>query len=471
MRCIVLFLAAALAACSPSRPAESPPPAERGVALLGSFSGEVDPDAGTVTIRSDRDPGSGKGALVEITGVALSNVGIPVMGSACPGGAPSLAASVKVMASPYDPTRLYTDVYAQIQEMTPTGSEGCVNAPLPEGLVDHDLGLWSYPSLGAENVGETTTWTFTFTAGIRSTFRGKVYGTPLPPGGLTYSANPAVYGVGVAIAANSPSSTGSAPASYSVSPALPAGLSLDTATGVITGTPTTATPSATYRVTATNGAGSTTADVVIRVSAVRVQLSTGAATIATNDHGFFESTVTGAVDTSVTWSISPSGTGSVSTQAQSVAIMYTPPLTPATVVLTATSNADPAVSASLTVTVAPTSVVYNNWNGDACTNGTPQNLPSFTVGTDTFIASIENWHAGGGALGQITLKHGDETVYGPWQAVGADAWSLANRTWVVYPNVTIKAGTYTVIESGPATWSYNFRSGFTGFSMLKTPSP
>ena len=46
---------------------------------------------------------------------------------------------------------------------------------------------------------------------------------------------------------------------YSVSPALPAGLTLDPTSGVISGTPLAASSATTYTVTARNGAGATTA--------------------------------------------------------------------------------------------------------------------------------------------------------------------------------------------------------------------
>jgi cysteine-rich repeat protein len=58
--------------------------------------------------------------------------------------------------------------------------------------------------------------------------------------------------------------------SYSVSPALPAGLSLNTTNGTITGTPTIATATSTYTVTATNLGGSTTFDIVLAVVAPTV---------------------------------------------------------------------------------------------------------------------------------------------------------------------------------------------------------
>src|SRR5512133_453730 len=97
--------------------------------------------------------------------------------------------------------------------------------------------------------------------GMQAGCSGGTSPTPTPaPGDLTYSTNPAVYTKGVAIANNTPSSTGGAVASYSVSPALPAGLTLDTSSGVISGTPTAVAARATYTVTATNSGGFDTVD-------------------------------------------------------------------------------------------------------------------------------------------------------------------------------------------------------------------
>jgi Putative Ig domain len=59
------------------------------------------------------------------------------------------------------------------------------------------------------------------------------------PSGLAYTS-PVHAVAGTALAALSPTVVG-AVTSYSVTPALPAGLSLDTVSGVVSGTPTTAT--------------------------------------------------------------------------------------------------------------------------------------------------------------------------------------------------------------------------------------
>jgi hypothetical protein len=86
------------------------------------------------------------------------------------------------------------------------------------------------------------------------------------PSGLSYTPSSASGTVGTAITSLNPTVTGTV-TSYSVSPTLPSGLSLDESSGVISGTPTAVSASASYTVTATNGTGSTTATVTIEVSA------------------------------------------------------------------------------------------------------------------------------------------------------------------------------------------------------------
>jgi feruloyl esterase len=80
---------------------------------------------------------------------------------------------------------------------------------------------------------------------------------------LSYASETIVYAIRTPIAPNIPTSSGGAVTVYSVSPALPAGLSLNATTGVISGTPAIATPQSRYTVTAANSGGSTTATLTI----------------------------------------------------------------------------------------------------------------------------------------------------------------------------------------------------------------
>ena len=86
------------------------------------------------------------------------------------------------------------------------------------------------------------------------------------PSGLKYTIASATYPVGAAIKANAPNSSGGAVTSYSVTPTLPWGLSLNSSSGVITGAPTVATEQADYTVTAYNAGGNTTTTVNITVT-------------------------------------------------------------------------------------------------------------------------------------------------------------------------------------------------------------
>jgi PKD repeat protein len=83
---------------------------------------------------------------------------------------------------------------------------------------------------------------------------------------LVYPADPVVYSRGVAIQANTPYSTGGLITSYRVNPALPAGLALDPATGVISGTPEAVAATASYEVTGSNSAGSTSVTLSLTVN-------------------------------------------------------------------------------------------------------------------------------------------------------------------------------------------------------------
>ena len=101
------------------------------------------------------------------------------------------------------------------------------------------------------------------------------------PNSLIYPQSSIVTSVGQAISGDIPAVTGTV-TSYSVAPALPAGLSFNTTSGAITGTATAVSPQTTYTVTATNPGGSTTATLTITVNkALTVLLDLGHASMIT----------------------------------------------------------------------------------------------------------------------------------------------------------------------------------------------
>lgn len=87
----------------------------------------------------------------------------------------------------------------------------------------------------------------------------------VPPSDLTYDENLAIYCQFVEIAPNTPTFDGDAATAYAISDELPAGLTFNTMTGVISGTPTATLSETVYTITVTNACGSTTADVSLGV--------------------------------------------------------------------------------------------------------------------------------------------------------------------------------------------------------------
>src|SRR5205814_7529158 len=81
---------------------------------------------------------------------------------------------------------------------------------------------------------------------------------------LTYTGSPFTYNYGVAITPLTPGGTGT-PSSYTVSPALPTGINLNAATGVISGTPTQVVAATNYTVTSHYTRTSNTATAILNI--------------------------------------------------------------------------------------------------------------------------------------------------------------------------------------------------------------
>ena len=86
------------------------------------------------------------------------------------------------------------------------------------------------------------------------------------PSGITYSQSTFILTKDVTISSTTPTYSGGVANSWTISPALPVGLSFNTSTGEIGGTPTLVSPFTIYTVTATNSAGSGSTTIIIQVN-------------------------------------------------------------------------------------------------------------------------------------------------------------------------------------------------------------
>ena len=264
--------------------------------------------------------------------------------------------------------------------------------------------LWSFGTEISYTVGASTT--FSLDSGIGATFdqafNRNIYnldqdtvGTlkiaeTAPPADLAYSTNTAIYTKGVEIIANEPSSTGSAVDSYSITPSLPAGLSLDVGSGVISGTPSALSAATDYTVTATNTGGSATVPVSITVndvapSALSYAMNPAVYTVGVAITNNTPSSAGGAV---VTYSITPSLPAELSLDVGSGVISGTPSaLSTATDYTVTATNTGGSATVTLRITVndvAPVELSYATnpavyTKGVAITNNTPSSAGGAVV--------------------------------------------------------------------------------------------
>ena len=108
--------------------------------------------------------------------------------------------------------------------------------------------------------------------------------------------------------------------------------------------------------------------------------------------------------------------------------------------------------------------IYRVFNGP--TAATKFNLPIPSLLTYIFTY---HWNDGKGMKpGTVALVHDDGTIYGPWQTEGKPGQGgVPNAYWECVPMVELKAGSYTIIDSNPATWAQNAGTSGAGFAKVK----
>ncbi|MFZ0392557.1 MAG: putative Ig domain-containing protein [Terracidiphilus sp.] len=212
---------------------------------------------------------------------------------------------------------------------------------------------------------------------------------PQPPSKLSYSQSSITGIVDQAISPDTPTVTGTV-TSYAVSPAIPKGLSLDSSTGVISGTPTALAAKASYTVTASNSSGSTTASIQVTVNpGPPSKLSYSQSSIA----GFVNQaispdtpTITG---TDVSYAVSPALPTGLSLNSSTGVISGTPASTSQASYTVTASNAGGSTTTSIEITVTvgpPVGLTYTEPSISAVVNQTiTPDVPAVT-GTVTAYA-------------------------------------------------------------------------------------
>jgi hypothetical protein len=183
------------------------------------------------------------------------------------------------------------------------------------------------------------------------------------PSNLSYAQATITATEGTAIATDTPTVTGTV-TQYSVLPALPTGLILNTSNGSISGSATETAAEASYVVTATNSAGHTTAPVQITVSAPS-QVPAIASFTAN------QTTVASGVPTMLSWSETGASSLSIDNGVGTVSgstwvVVY--PAATTTYHLTAQNSAGTAPVQSVTVTVSGTHTYTDDFASTAALN-------------------------------------------------------------------------------------------------------
>jgi hypothetical protein len=301
--------------------------------------------------------------------------------------------------------------------------------------------------------------------------------TPPPsPSGLSYPTPPS-FTVGVAITALTPTVTGTV-TSYAVSPGLAAGLALNASSGVISGTPSAVSAVTTYMVTASNGTGSTTADVSITVVAAAAAPTVsfpsltysltvgGAASIAPVSTG-------GAVST---WSVSPALSAGLTLNAETGTITGTPTTVslPASYVVTAENSGgtykigltlqvvskvllDLGHNGSITQLLFSGTRLLSQGNGAIIDEAAVARCNLWNTATDTLVAEFE-------CTGQTTpfaLAGPTAVIVGPTPSVNGLA-ILASSTGALEGRVTAPFSWWQLASDG----SYIVTGSGTGLNVF-----
>jgi len=185
---------------------------------------------------------------------------------------------------------------------------------------------------------------------------------------------------------------------------------------------------------------------------VSVSVTPTAATLYGGQTQQFSATVLNTSNTAVTWSISPSGSGTISTSG-----LYTAPSSISTqqsVTVTATSQAEPTVSSSATVTLMPPISVSVTPTAATLYGGQTQQFSATVLNTSNTAVTWAISPTGTGTINSSGLYAAPATI-STQQTVIVTATSQANTTASASAAVTLKPKTSQTISftaNSPVTY-------------------
>lgn len=194
--------------------------------------------------------------------------------------------------------------------------------------------------------------------------------------------------------------TGSCPvgATYTITPTLPTGLTINSTTGVITGTPTAILPRTVYTIKATNSGGSATATWALTVAAVPkpiLGLYTPATVVTTKNGAAVNSTIVNSGATAL-FSISPALPSGITIEPNTGAIRgiatVTSPLTNYTITAVSGTVGTPTQSVTTKFTLTVNEAIPSGINYTETTvyvGGAVNSMPSCMSGGDTSLISAD----------------------------------------------------------------------------------